>query len=164
MNLKPPGRRLSIGTLFYKKVVPLIWVAFAAAVAAITVWRLATGTQEQSPFELMPLLVLAGIAFVWTRLRGAGLADEVFDGGDHLVVRVGPDEERVSLGTIEDVKESRLMKQPPQLELVLTHPGKFGRVISFIPTGYTLLPLTKSPLFYELKERTSAARRKDGRA
>lgn len=113
MNLKPPARRLSIGTLFYKKVVPLIWVAFAAAVAAITVWRLATGTQEQSPFELMPLLVLAGIAFVWTRLRGSGLADEVFDGGDHLVVRVGADEERVPLGAIEDVKESRLMKQPP---------------------------------------------------
>jgi hypothetical protein len=164
VNLEPPARRLSIGTLFYKKVVPLIWVAFAAAVAAITVWRLATGTQGQSPFELMPLLVLAGFGFVWTRLRAAGLADEVFDGGDHLVVRVGADEELVPLGTVKDVKESRLMKQPPQLELVLTHPGKFGRVISFIPTGYTLLPLAKSPLFYELKQRTSAARRQGGSA
>ena len=164
MNLEPPARRLSIGTLFYKRVVPLMWVAFAGAVAAITVWRLAIGAQEQSPFELMPLLVVAGIAFAWTRLRGAGLADEVFDGGDHLVVRVGADEERVPLGTIEDVKESPLMKQPPQLELVLTRPGKFGRVISFIPTGYSLVPLTKSPLFYELKERTSAARRQGGSA
>jgi hypothetical protein len=164
VNPVTSSRRLSIGTLFYKRVVPLIWVAFAGVVTAITVWRLATGAQDQSPLELMPLLVLAGIAFLWTRLRGSGLADEVFDGGDHLVVRVGADEERVPLGTIEDVKESRLMKQPPQLDLVLTHPGRFGRVISFIPTGYTLLPLTKSPLFYELKERTSAARRQQGRA
>ena len=164
MNLRPPARRLSIGTLFYKKAVPLIWVAFAGAVGTITAWRLATGTQEQSPFELMPLLVLAGIAFVWTRHRGSGLADEVFDGGDHLVVRVGAAEERVPLGMIEDIKESRVMKQPPQLELVLTHPGKFGRVISFIPTGYSLVPFTKSPLFYELKERTSAARRQEGSA
>lgn len=141
-----------------------MWVAFAGVVTAITVWRLATGAQDQSPFELMPLLVVAGIALVWTRLVGSGLADEVFDGGDHLVVRVGPDEERVPLGEIEDVKESRLMKQPPQLELVLTRPGKFGRVISFIPTGYSIVPLTKSPLFYELKERIAAARRHAGSA
>lgn len=164
MNLSPSARRLSIGTLFYKKVVPLMWVAFAGAVAGITVWRLAIGVEDQSSFELMPLLVLAGIAFVWTRLMGSGLADDVFDGGDHLVVRVGAEEERVPLRTIEDVKESRVMKQPPQLELVLTHPGKFGRVISFIPTGYSLVPLTRSPLFYELKERIAAARRQAGSA
>ena len=51
------------------------------------------------------------------------------------------------------------MKQPPQIELVMRHPGRFGRVIAFVPTGYSFVPLTKSPLFYELKQRISAARR-----
>jgi hypothetical protein len=112
VNLGPRPRRLSIGTLFYKKVFPLLWIAFASAVAAITVWRLVTRAQEQSPFALMPLLVVAGIAFAWTRLVRSGLADEVFDGGDHLVVRVGATEERVALAEIEDVKESRVIKPP----------------------------------------------------
>ena len=154
-----PPRRLSIGTLFYKRVLPVIWVGLAVAIAAITVWRLAAGADEQSPFEFVPLMVVAGIAFLWTRFVGSGLADEVFDGGDHLVVRVGAAEERVALSEIGEVKESRFMKQPPMIELVLTHPGRFGRVIAFVPTGYSFLPATKSPLFYELKRRISAARR-----
>ena len=158
MNRVPPTRRLSIGTLFYKKVLPVVWVVFAVAMLAITVRRLASGADDQSPLELVPLTVVAGIAFLWTRLVGSGLADEVFDGGDHLVVRVGAAEERVALGEIDEIKESRLMKQPPRIELVLRHPGRFGRVIAFVPTGYSMLPLTKSPLFYELKQRISAAR------
>jgi hypothetical protein len=137
----------------------VIWIAFAVAMLAITGWRLAADAGGQSPFELLPLMVVACIAFLWTRLVGSGLADEVFDGGDHLVVRVGAAEERVALGEIDEVKESRLMKQPPQIELVLRHPGRFGRVIAFVPTGYSMLPLTKSPLFYELKQRIAAARR-----
>jgi hypothetical protein len=159
MNRAVTTRRLSIGTLFYKKVLPVIWIAFAVAMLAITGWRLAADAGGQSPFELLPLMVVACIAFLWTRLVGSGLADEVFDGGDHLVVRVGAAEERVALGEIDEVKESRLMKQPPQIELVLRHPGRFGRVIAFVPTGYSMLPLTKSPLFYELKQRIAAARR-----
>ena len=159
MNRVPPTRRLSIGTLFYKKVLPVLWVVCAVAVLVITVRRLAAGADDQSPFELVPLMVVACIAFLWTRLVGSGLADEVFDGGDHLVVRVGAAEERVALGEIDEIKESRFMKQPPQIELVLRHPGRFGRIIAFVPTGYTMLPLTKSPLFYELKQRISAARR-----
>jgi hypothetical protein len=159
MNRVALARRLSIGTLFYKKVLPVIWVAFAVAMLAITGWRLAADAAGQSPFEFLPLVAVACIAFLWTRLVGSGLADEVFDGGDHLVVRVGAAEERVALGEIDEVKESRLMKQPPQIELVLRRPGRFGRVIAFVPTGYSMLPLTKSPLFYELKQRIAAARR-----
>lgn len=151
--------RLSIGTLFYKKVVPIIWAAFVVALAAITVRRLVTAAPEYSPFEFVPLMLVGVIAFMWTRLVGSGLADEVFDGGDHLVVRQGGTEERVTLAEIEDVKESRFMKQPPQLELVMRHSGRFGRVITFVPTGYSFVPLTKSPLFYELTERIAVARR-----
>lgn len=159
MNRVPPTRCLSIGTLFYKKVVPVMWVTLVVVLAAITAWRAATGAPEYSPLEFVPLMVFAVIAFVWTRLTASGLADEVFDGGDHLVVRVGGAEERVTLGEIDDVKESRFIKQPPQIELVLRHPGRFGRVIAFVPTGYTIVPLAKSPLFYELKGRISEARR-----
>jgi hypothetical protein len=159
MNRVAPTRRLSIGTLFYKKVLPVLWVAVAVAILAVTVRRLATGAPEPSPFEFVPLLLLACIAFLWTRFVGSGLADEVCDGGDHLVVRVGAAEERVALGEIEAVRESRFMKQPPQIELLLKHPGRFGRIIAFVPTGYTFVPLAKSPLFYELKQRISAARR-----
>jgi len=159
MNRVPPTRRLSIGTLFYKKIVPIVWAVFVAVLAAITVWRLLTAAAEYSPFELVPLIIVGLIGFMWTRLVASGLADEVFDGGDHLVVRQGGTEERVALAEIEDVRESRFMNQPPQIELVMRHPGRFGRVIAFVPTGYSFVPLTKSSLFYELTQRIAMARR-----
>jgi hypothetical protein len=71
MNRAVPARRLSIGTLFYKKVLPVIWIAFAVAMLAITGWRLAADAGGQSPFELLPLMVVACIAFLWTRLVGS---------------------------------------------------------------------------------------------
>ncbi len=160
MNRLPPTRRLSVGTLFYKKVVPVAWAAFVVALVGLTLWRLATAAPDFSPLELVPLMLVGVIAFAWTRLVAAGLVDEVLDGGDHLVVRQGGREQRVALAEIEVVKESRLIKQPPQIELVLTHPGSFGRVIAFVPTGYSITPLIKSPLFYELQQRIAVARRR----
>ena len=62
------------------------------------------------------------------------------------------------LTDIEEIKESAMYKQPPRIEIVLRAPATFGRILTFIPTGYSLVPFSKSSLFYELTERVRVAR------
>ena len=155
MNRVPPARALSRGTLFYKKVFPLVWLGAAAFVAAGTLWRMASGAD--APFEWVPFLGVAVVGYVITRLVGSELADEVLDAGDHLRVRKGAIEIDVPLREIEGVKESLLQKQPPRIELLLKAPGPFGRVIAFIPSRDSLMPFTRSQLTYELRERVGRA-------
>ena len=155
MNRVPPARTLSRGTLFYKKVFPVVWSGVAVFVGAATVWRIATGAD--SPFEWLPFLGVAVAGYVITRLVASELADEVLDAGDHLRVRKGAIEIDVPLREIEAVKESLFQKQPPRIELVLKAPGPFGRVIAFIPGRDSLMPLTRSELTHELRERVDRA-------
>jgi len=157
MNRVPPARTLSRGTLFYKKVLPIVWVGVAVSLGATTLWRMLTGAD--SPFELMPMLGVVVIEYLITRFVGSDLADEVLDAGDHLRVRKGAIEIDVPLAEIEGVRESLFQKQPPRIELLLKAPGPFGRVIAFIPSRYSLMPLTRSELTYELRERVDRAHR-----
>lgn len=150
-------RALSRGTLFYKKVFPVVWLGLAVFVVSTTLWRVVTS--DESPFELLPLGGIAVVGYGITRLIGSELADEVLDGGDHLRVRKGDIEIDVPLREIETVKESVFQKQPPRIELLLKVPGPFGRVIAFIPNRYTLMPLTRSELTYELNHRVARAHR-----
>ena len=157
MNRQPPTRRLSIGTLFYKRVFPWVFMA-ASALALITAARTATRGGE-SAAEYLLWAALSVIAYFVVRLIGSELADEVLDGGDHLIVRKDGIVEHIPLAEIEAVKESIWRRQPPQIELVLKAPGKLGRVIAFVPTNYTLVPLMRSPLTYELRDRVARASR-----
>jgi hypothetical protein len=63
------------------------------------------------------------------------LADEVYDGGDFLVVRRRGEEETVPLSNIVSVMWINRWKSiaPPRITLRLAHPGKFGSEIVFRP-------------------------------
>jgi len=154
-NTLPP-RRLSSGTLFYKKVIPWLWAAGMAMVVAIMGWRLAAGAP--SPLEPWPYLAVCAVALTITKVAASGMVDEVIDAGSHLVVRVGKDEQRVALAEIDAVKESLYLRQPHRIELVLSSPGKFGRTITFVPSGFLPFPFMRTELFHELKRRVAAAR------
>ena len=161
MATSVPPRRLSSGTLLYKKGFPWLWAGGVVAVAANIAWRLADG--EPSPFHPWPYLVVCLVGGAITLMVASQLVDEVIDGGDHLLVRVGNQEERVLFTQIAAVRESLFMRQPHRIELVLTHPGKFGGVITFIPSGFLPVPLFRTELFHELRRRTAAAQREPAR-
>ncbi|HJU41209.1 MAG TPA: hypothetical protein VJ691_00285 [Vicinamibacterales bacterium] len=135
---------------------PTLWLGVASLLGAGIVWTLIDG-RPGNPFAFLPMMIVALLVYFFARHIGAFLVDEVFDGGDHLVVRVNGEEYRVPLADIEEVKESALVKQPPRIELILRYPERFGRIISFVPTGYSVIPFAKSALFYELTERVRFA-------
>jgi hypothetical protein len=90
------------------------------------------------------------------RLYMSGLADEVWDAGDHLIVRFGSKSARVPIGDIESVTESTFTHRS-RITVRLWRPGPFGSVFAFVATRDVLtdlIPLTKS-----LMERVERAQR-----
>ena len=89
-------------TFFYKRVFPVLWFGFIAlfvvigSYVAMTTGRIA----EAAPAVLVPLGMAAVGVFVFRKLL-SGLADEVFDAGDALVVRNRGEEERVLLSNVK---------------------------------------------------------------
>jgi hypothetical protein len=153
MNRIPPTRRLSTGTLFFKKVFPPLMIAAAIVVPVLRV------IQTGGLLEALPIGAALFAAYFVTRSIGAGLADEVLDGGDHLIVRKDGTELEVPLREIEAVKESRFVRNPPRVELLLKAPGPLGGVITFIPSSYSVVPFTTSEITRELSRRLEAGRR-----
>lgn len=140
-------RVLSANPFLYKRgpalvaVVLGLWVAFASA-------------QQPDLTGLVMVAILLGAGVVAMRMAAWDFADKVHDGGDHLVVRYGKEEQRIPFDHIERVAESHVLRAPTRIELVLKHPGKFGRVIVFIPAGFfTQMSLGKTAIFHELDGR-----------
>jgi hypothetical protein len=148
--------RLSLGVTIYKRVIPILWIVF---VVCLAVWTL-VNPYGRSRTELVPLFVVAVLGFFLTRLLSADLADEVLDGGDHLLVKRDGVEVNVPLTEIERVKESVFFRQgPPRTELILKAPGAFGRFIEFIPVNYSVMPFVKSQTTRDLIRRVERAHR-----
>ena len=89
-----------------------------------------------------------------------GLADEVLDAGDALIVRSGGQEERISLSDIKNVSYSRYMS-PPQVTLSLRRQTVFGDTISFC-APVSVVPFQSSPVIDDLINRADSARQKRG--
>jgi len=159
MNRTPATRRLSSSlTSLYKKLFPRLLLLAGFGAVGITLWNTVSADDGETPFGFLVFLVaVTGIAYALSNTIASGLADAVFDGGDHLRVRIGDLEEVILIHEVESVKESLFLRQPPRIELVLKYSGTFGRVIAFVPARYSLIPFSRSALFYELEERVRIA-------
>src|SRR5688500_11435116 len=122
-------RRVLSASPFIYKGAPLVLVVGLGAFFAF-----ASG-QHTDPNGLVLLALLLVAGFVAMRMAAPDFADKVSDGGDHLLIRFGREEERIAFGQIERVHEPH-RAQPTRIELHLRHPGKFGAVITFIPKGF----------------------------
>jgi hypothetical protein len=95
--------------------------------------------------------------FVWD------LADEVFDAGDHLVVRNRGREHQLPLADIMNVS-SLMAMNPPRITLRLAESsanGPLGAEVAFSPEKrYTLNPFAKSEVAEDLIMRFDRARSK----
>lgn len=79
------------------------------------------------------------------------LADEVFDVGNAVIVRVGTNKRLIPLAEVADVKYSPRMS-PPRVVLTLKNPSKFGKEVAF-SAPLTILPFAKSPMITSLIDR-----------
>ena len=142
---------LSTSPFTYTRLPILVVVGMAAYLA------FAAGLDTEN---LLLLAVTAAVAYIAIRAASGTFADKVSDGGDHLLVRMGREEERISFSNIASVHEYNL--KPPRIRLNLKYEGKFGREIDFIPAGLFKMSWGKSAVFQELDERVRAAQ--EGRA
>jgi hypothetical protein len=148
-------------TFIMKKVFPVVWLGLLAVVAAVLVATMVFRKQppiQIMPFLIMPLVMMA-IGIVLFRTLLWDLADEVFDGGDYLLVRRRGIEERVAFSDITNVGMS-WSTRPPRLTLRLRKSGKFGDKVVFIPASFfSFNPFARNPIEQDLIRRVDAARR-----
>ena len=138
-----------------KRIFPFIFLAVMAIPLAIGV--IVKPIQPQ--LFIMPLVMLP-VLFIIMRKLVWDLADEVYDGGDYLLVKNGGKEERIALSNIMNVSVT-LMVNPPRITLRLATPGRFGKEISFTPVRpMTINPFAKNAVAENLIERVDKARRK----
>ena len=148
--------RISSGaTFWYKRVFPVLWFGFIAAfLITVTVSGL---SKDDFPFLIAPL-AMAALGFLLMKKLLWDLVDEVYDGGDFLLVKNRGEEERIPLSNIMNVSATTFTN-PPRVTLRLVRSSKFGTEVVFSPaTGWRLLPFSKIPIIDNLIVRVDRAR------
>lgn len=118
-----------------KRVFPAMWFVLLAVFVISDLVGRELGAESLLLHLIMP--VLAGV-LIYLYIKGAVLnaADEVYDDGDALVVRVGGVEERISLSNIAQIKASVMgstgtIYATARVTLILRHTCRFGKAIRF---------------------------------
>lgn len=121
---------------------------------------LVTRTLGEDGLSLRIVLEACGItAFTWlvTSMTSSDLADEVYDGGDHVVIKRGATTDKIPLANLRMVECTR-NSSPEVMTLHFVRSTAFGRKIGFSPAGGRLNPLRAHPLVEDLMNRAHAAR------
>jgi len=149
-------QRISSGSVALGKVVfPVIWFGILAIIFLIALFgKDAHG--NHSPVAIVFPLFMAAIGFFILKKTMWGLADEVLDAGDSLIVRIGREQDQIPLANIINVGYQP-MTQGSRVTLTLRNPGRFGNEISF-NAQQKFLPYGQNPVITELIQRIDAAR------
>jgi hypothetical protein len=155
-NLLPPPVNIdSLKRISGTRHMPLLKYALPAVMyAAVCAWMLSDESKKPHPDYQMLAITLAifGVilAVVFKR-RMWGLADEVLDGGDYLVIRRGKREARVELTNVSDVCVNS--GPPTKVTLQLRLPSELGAKVSFLPNPTSRNPLATSSIPEDLVRR-----------
>ncbi len=149
--------RISSGSTFlYKRIFPIFW--FGILAFFVVTFASSGAFKYDLTFLILPC-VMGVFGFVMMKKLIWDLVDEVYDGGDFLVVKNRGDEERIALSDIVNVSAAVFMN-PPRVTLRLARPSKFGEDIVFSPvTGLRLFPFGKIAVVEDLITRVDQARR-----
>jgi hypothetical protein len=152
-------RRLSSkATFFYKWVFPTFWFGFLLLfMTPSLVTGLNSGAFPPVPFLIIPVF-MAIVGYFLMKKLVFDLVDEVWDGGNELVIRNRHLEEHIALSEIMNVNCSQFVN-PPRVTLSLRTPCMFGSRVSFLPP-LRILSFSTSPLVDELIKRIDDAKRK----
>jgi len=145
-------------TFFYKRVFPIIWFGFLAAIMiGPAVIGMNTGQTPDPMVFIAPVVMMVFGFFIMKKLV-FGLVDQVLDAGDALLVKNGAQQEQIPLADITNISYVQMMN-PPQVTLSLRRPTTFGEKVTFCaPTR--LMPFATSPVIDDLIKRVDAARRR----
>jgi hypothetical protein len=148
-------KKISNPYTFSFKVFPYFYFGFIAIFVALVF--MGGGWQKEPGFLVVPC-VMAVAGWVFMKVALNDLVDEVYDCGDHLVVRKRGEEEKIPLSEIINVNFA-MTQQPARITLTLARPGKFGPAISFaLPPKIYLSPLPRSEIAEDLIARVHAVR------
>jgi hypothetical protein len=142
-------------TFYYKRVLPVLLFALPLFFLYLALFA----SPVRPPlFAFLPPLLLVPFVYLLMRKLIWDLADEVWDGGDHLVVKIGDQSESVPLSNIMNVSASTLVN-PPRITLRLVNAGRFGQEISFSPLRNSMLnPFARNLVADDLIERVHRAK------
>lgn len=149
-------KKISSRWLFFpKKVFPVLWFGFLSFFVA---QALAFNAGPPKLFFVFVPCVMAVFGYLMLKHLVWDLADEVFDCGDHLLLRKGTVEERVSLADVTNISASILLN-PPRVTLRLDRPTKLGSEIAFSPAApVSLNPFRRNAIAEDLIKRVDQAR------
>ncbi len=148
-------QRISSGSIALGKVVfPVIWFGLLGIFFLIALF----GKDAHGNHSLVAIvfpLFMGAIGFFIMKKSMWGLADEVLDAGDSLIVRIGREQEQIPLANIINVGY-----QPSdgyRVTLTLRNPSRFGNQISFY-AQQKFRAFGQNPVLAQLTQRIDAAR------
>jgi|GEM_PF-2512855 len=150
-------------TRFYKHIVPKLWLCLAAMFAINSVMDAVAGNLPAGAVAVAVLIIfgIAALSCFVLRLLNARVADEVWDCGHDLLIRIGATEETIPVRAIDDVKFQRFIS-PHRATLILSEESVFGTEIVFLPaTGG--IPYRTPPAIKELQSHVRRARQRRDR-
>ena len=138
-----------------KKIFPAFWFGFL--IIFVVTAALSGAAESSLSFVIIPV-VMAIFGFFLMKKLVWDLADEVYDGGDYLLIKNRGVEDHVDLSNIMNVSASTAVN-PPRVTMRLVKRGKFGDEISFSPqTGFRINPFAKIAVAEDLIVRVDKAR------
>ncbi len=147
----------SASTFMSKRVLPVLWFGFLVYFVARA---MRTGAAQKDPLLIVVPVVMAVFGYLLMKKLLWNLVDEVYDGGDFLLIKNRGEEERVALSDIMNVSVST-SPNPSRITLRLVSPGKFGKEITFAPAaGSAGNPFKKNQVAEDLIARVDQARAK----
>jgi hypothetical protein len=152
-------RRLSSTmTVFYKRVLPVIWLLFLL-LPILTLRMVSTRSGYPLWPSFVPTLMIFIIGFVLYRKLISDLVDEVWLDGDQLLVKNRGRQALTALADVININASTVTN-PRRITVMLRTDSRFGRHVTFIPASpIGLMSAFKpDPIATELIERVDAIR------
>jgi hypothetical protein len=140
---------------FHTRALPVLLVVLLLVITAVEAGDVARGRTSGAGLLFLWAFIAFGYLISW--LHTFGVADEVWDGGDHLLVKMDGKVDRVSIADVESFSESAM--NPHRITLQLARPGRFGRTVVFWPAldASCLIPFVMSRVGRDLAERIDRA-------
>ena len=151
----------SRSTFLYKRILPFLWFGALAFILGESVFSFfSPATRNRRPLQILVIPVIMTVfGYLLFKNLVFDLADDVYDYGDHLLIRRGGREEEVGLSEIINISYAAF-SSPARVTLSLRRETLFGREISFCPPVLfaPFDPFKKSPVIDDLIVRVDEAR------
>ncbi len=148
-------QRISSGSVAPGKTAfPVIWFGLLA-IFLLTAFISKDAHGNRSIAAIVTPLLIAGVGYFIMKKTSRGLADEVIDAGNFLMVRMGREEEQIPLANIINVGYQP--SASPRVTLTLGVPSRFGSEISFY-AQQKFISFGQNPVISDLIKRVETAR------